>query len=117
MGRANSADRDANPDRWILGGGAWTRVQHNPKSHSCQDASRRSNGYVLKTTGKYPGRSLACPDDGLNKLKGLLPRPRKSAEGIVCKGNEPRYKRGWTHPAEGPNGERNRMVRKMITDK
>lgn len=79
-------------------------------------ASRRSDGYALKTAGNTPGDLPGAPE-GEGKLQGELNIGQKSAEGIVVEGNEPgggdapfkrRHRR--THRDEGPNGGRGRMA-------
>jgi hypothetical protein len=59
-----------------------TRVQHNPKSSSCQGASRRSGGYAWKTAGNTPGDLPGAPE-GEGKPQGELNNGQKSAEGVV----------------------------------
>jgi hypothetical protein len=72
----------------IRGGMRGTRVQHNPKSSSCLNASRRSDGYAWKTAGNTPGDPPDAPQ-GEGNPQGTLNGRRKSAEGIVAAGNEP----------------------------
>jgi hypothetical protein len=59
-----------------------TRVQHNPKSSSCQGASRRSDGYAWKTAGNTPGDLSGAPK-GEGEPQGELNSGQKSVEGKV----------------------------------
>ncbi len=62
-----------------------TRVQHNPKSSSCQGASRRSDGYAWKTAGNTPGDPPGAPQ-GEGKPQGKAEQrveSNKGAPGVV----------------------------------
>ena len=108
--RPEANTRADRTEKRIRGGVHGTRVQHNPKSSSCQGASRRSDGYAWKTAGNTPGDLSGAPE-GEGKPQGELNSGQKSAEGVVVAGNEPgggnapfkrRYRK--SHRGKGPNG-------------
>jgi hypothetical protein len=59
--RPEAKTRADRTEKRIRGAMHGTRVQHNPKSSSCLDASRRSDGYAWKTAGNTPGDPPDAP--------------------------------------------------------